>query len=152
MQDSATNNLDYRSIIERDGLIIRLPTGNSMRPMIRPNKDTIVIRKVDRPLKVNDVVFYWNNTEYILHRIVKVKKDGYVIRGDNNIYNEYDIKDKHIIGILSGFYKNDKYIDCEKSFKYKCYVQFNRRTYYIRYLFRILKIKLAKLKKKFKKK
>ncbi|MBQ6702524.1 MAG: S24/S26 family peptidase [Clostridia bacterium] len=152
MHCSQSNTLDYKSILERDGVIIQLPTGKSMKPMLIEKQDTVVIRKVDRKLRANDVVFYLNNAnEYVLHRIIKVKKDGYVIRGDNNAFNEYDITDKHIIGILSGFYKKNKYIDCEKSFKYKCYVQFNRRTYYIRYLFKGLKNFMVRALNKLKK-
>ena len=144
MHCSQSNTLDYKSILERDGVIIQLPTGKSMKPMLIEKQDTVVIRKVDRKLRANDVVFYLNNAnEYVLHRIIKVKKD--------NAFNEYDITDKHIIGILSGFYKKNKYIDCEKSFKYKCYVQFNRRTYYIRYLFKGLKNFMVRALNKLKK-
>ena len=116
-----------------------LTSGISMRPMLREHRDVVVIERVNRPLKVNDVPLYRREgcSHFVLHRIVKIKKDGsFVIRGDNLLTNEYTVKSEDIIGVLKAFYREGKYYDCEKSVKYKLYVFYNRSTFWCRLLWR----------------
>ena len=125
--------IDYETIIQRDGVLAQLTKGFSMMPLIRQNRDTIIVKKLEGLPKENDVLLYKNNMgKYVLHRVIKVLENGYIIRGDNNFFNEYDIENKNIIGVLEGFYRDDKFIDCNKNKLYKIYVQLNRRTYYLR--------------------
>ena len=59
--------------------------------------------------------------KYIMHRVVKVCDDHYVIVGDNLLKKEY-VTDDMICGVLVGFYKKGKkYIDCTSSKKYMIY-------------------------------
>ena len=121
--DNYSQNPDYKTVLEQDGILAQLPLGTSMLPMLKQKRDTVIIEKIKRKPKVNDVVLYQRkNKDYVLHRIIKIKNDSYVIRGDNCFYNEYDITEKDILGILSGFYKDEKYIDCSKNIFYKFYV------------------------------
>ncbi len=122
--------------IEKNGWVLSRPVGVSMKPMLRCYKDPIYVVKPSRPFKVNDVVVYYvgENNQIVMHRIIKVRKNDYVIRGDNCLNNEYGITDDDIFGILEGFYRGERYIDCEKSKPYKVYVFFNRITYYPRFL------------------
>ena len=138
---------DFKTVLEKDGVLAQLPLGTSMLPMLKQKRDTVVIEKLTKKPKVNDVVLYQRkNKDYVLHRIIKIKNDSYVIRGDNCFYNEYDITDNDIIGILSGFYKDEKYVDCSKSIFYKFYVFIWRSSYYLRFFFRKTHIYLAKIK------
>ena len=147
MMNDTSQHKSYKDILNEYGVLAQYPTGYSMYPMLRQNIDTVVIKKIKDKPKENDVVFYLrDNGKYVLHRIIKVKKDGYVIRGDNCFFNEYDIKDRHIIGILEGFYRNDKYIDCKTNKKYKAYVYFYRGTYYIRKFYSRFRSLLSKIK------
>lgn len=140
---------DYRTILENDGVLAQIPVGFSMFPMLRQKKDTVVIEKLTASPTENDVVFYQrDNGKYVLHRIIKVKENGYIIRGDNCFFNEYDVEDRHIIGILKGFYRGEKYIDCKSNFGYKLYVFFNRSTFYIRYALHSVRLILSKIKHK----
>ena len=113
-----------------------LTSGISMRPMLRQHKDIVVIKRTNGRLKKNDVPLYHRNgsDKFILHRILKVTDDGYVIRGDNLFRKEYDIKDEDIVGVLKAFYRGGKYIDCQKSTGYKIYVFLNRASYPVRYI------------------
>lgn len=127
-----------------------LTAGVSMRPMLRQHKDIVVIKRTSGRLKKNDVPLYHRkgSDKYILHRILKVTDDGYVIRGDNLFKNEYDIKDENIVGVLKAFYRGGKYIDCQKSVGYKIYVFINRASYPARYLWRVtVRPFLGKIKK-----
>jgi len=150
---TSNETTDYREILERDGFFMQFPAGVSMRPMLKQGRDTIVIEKLKQSPKENDVVLYQTDAgKYILHRVIKVKDEGYVIRGDNRIKNEYDVKDRHIIGILTGFYRKDKYINCYTNKWYKFYVIFWRNTFFIRVLFmypyRCIRRILSKIKHK----
>ena len=147
--ESHNDITSIKDALEKEGVVITNPMGDSMYPMLAQGKDSIVVKKLCCPPKENDVVLYLRDSgKYVLHRVIKVLPDGYVIRGDNCCGNEYDIKDRHLIGVLVGFYKKDKYVDCEKSKAYKAYIYLNRYTYYIRYPFRKLHVFLAKIKNK----
>ena len=111
----------FEDIIERDGKILYMTHGISMQPMLKECENPVVISKIERKPQKYDVVLYKRGSKYILHRIVKIKNGNYVIRGDNCYNNEYDITDSNIIGVLSGYYKGEKYVDCQKSLRYKIY-------------------------------
>ena len=84
--------------------------------------DNIIVVKNKGRLKKYDVpVYVTKQGKYIMHRIVKVCDDHYVIVGDNLIKKEY-VTDDMICGVLVGFYKDGKkYIDCQNSKAYKLY-------------------------------
>ena len=126
-----------------------LTSGISMRPMLREHRDIVIIERVKRKLKKNDVPLYRraNCDKLVLHRIIKVTDNGYVIRGDNLFTNEYDVTDEDIVGVLKAFYRDGKYYDCATSKLYHIYIILNRIGYPFRYLWRIkTKPFLAKIK------
>lgn len=130
--------------------IYSLTSGISMEPMLRQHRDIVIIKRVNGRLKRNDVPLYRRAgcDRFVLHRILKVTSDGYVIRGDNLYTKEYDVKDGDIIGVLKAFYREGKYYDCEKSRKYKTYVFFMRVSYPLRYIWKFkLRPFLGKIKR-----
>lgn len=130
--------------------IYSLTSGISMEPMLRQHRDIVIIKRVNGRLKRNDVPLYRRAgcDRFVLHRILKVTSDGYVIRGDNLYTKEYDVKDGDIIGVLKAFYRDGKYYDCEKSRKYKTYVFFMRVSYPLRYIWKFkLRPFLGKIKR-----
>lgn len=141
------NEIQYSKIedvLAEDGMIVVSTAGFSMWPMLRERRDLSVIETIRNPLAKNDVVLYKRkNGQYVLHRIIRVHNDIYTMRGDNCTKNEDGIKSEDIIGILKGFYKKDKYIDCKKNLGYKIYVLLCRFTYGIRIpfekLYRLIK-------------
>lgn len=127
-------------IIEEYGFYISTSFGMSMYPMLRDRKDTIIIRKKDTRYEKYDVVLYKRNGKYILHRIIKVLEYGYIIRGDNCYWNEYDIDDKKIIGYLDECYRGETKVNFD-GILYKCYTRSWNLFYPIRYgMFVIRKI------------
>lgn len=111
-----------KEILDTTGTYTGLTSGCSMEPLIHHKKDNIIVVKNKGRLKKYDVpVYVTKSGKYIMHRIVKVCSDHYVIVGDNLLTKEY-VTDDMICGVLVGFYKNGKkYIDCEKSKAYKFY-------------------------------
>ncbi len=121
--------------LEKDGYVLELSVGTSMEPMLKQRREQLLIEKISSPLKNNDVVLYKRDSgQYVLHRIVSKRKSHYIIRGDNRYINE-NVCPNQIIGILKGFYRGDKFIDCKKNAGYVIYVVFWRLTYPFRFLF-----------------
>lgn len=135
-----------KAFIEK-GEIAACTSGTSMYPMLRHRKDTVIIKKPDRDFKKHDVVLYRARSgKLILHRIIKIRPDCLVIRGDNLFNLEY-IEKERIIGVLKEFYRNGKYYSCEASRKYRVYIILNRISYPARRLWRrYLRPVLSKVK------
>lgn len=121
-------------VIKEEGRAVSVPVGKSMWPMLKNRRDHIVIVAITRPLKKYDVPLYRRTKDkYVLHRIIKVRKNGgYVICGDNLWRKEYDVTDEQIVGVLAGFFKAGRYIDCETNKWYHAYVYIWRALYPVR--------------------
>lgn len=109
-------------VLKEDGLFVSTTAGVSMYPMLRNRRDTIVIKPYEGRLRKYDVPLYKRKGAYILHRIVKVFPESYVICGDNCEQKEYDITDAHILGVLVEFYRGDKRINMQ-GLGYKLYAR-----------------------------
>ena len=110
-----------------------------MLPLLRQKKDIIEIRKKEPGrCKKYDVVLYRRNERYILHRILKVLPDSYLIAGDHNTFVETDVTDDMILGVMSKVIRDGKTITPENKL-YKLYVHLWCDVYPIRML--ILKMK-----------
>ncbi len=145
------NNFKSQADYFKNGDLIKGKTiGSSMLPLFRDSMDIVTVKKiVDKP-RVNDVLLYSNTDSngLVLHRLVKIADDGFVIRGDNCFANETNVKYEDIIGVMSGFERNGKYFDCKRSFAYKLYVIYIRFSYPIRKLIAKVKRFLIKLKRR----
>jgi len=147
-QISLENTELVLNALETKGEFNSFTKGPSMRPMLRQGKDIVVITKPSGELKKGDVPLYKrrNYDFLVLHRILKVRDNDYIIRGDNTYSLEHVPKD-YVVGVLKGFYRNGKYYDCNKSRSYKAYVVYNRITYFPRKLWvKKLRPILAKIK------
>ncbi len=113
--------ITYEQELKQNGKIIRTNVGVSMMPLLRQNRDVMIIERVEGRLKRYDVPLYIRaDGQYVLHRIIKVHKDCYDIIGDNCISIERGIKDSQIIGVLTGVIRDGKTITTD-NFTYKLY-------------------------------
>jgi signal peptidase I len=108
--------------LQNGGEIILTVTGNSMCPVLHHGRDRVCLARCSgKPLKKYDIALYKRqNGKYILHRIIAVKRDGYVIAGDNQYVMEYPVLPHQIIGTVKGFWRKEKYISCD-NFLYQAY-------------------------------
>lgn len=84
--------------------------GTSMEPLLKDRTDSVRITSPTKMPRKYDIIFYRrDNGRFILHRIVDVKPDGFVCRGDNHIDNEYPVKFDSIIGIVSDYNSGGKW-------------------------------------------
>ena len=99
--------------------------GVSMMPLLRQGRDLFTIRKKGpERCKVGDVVLYKRSPDqYVLHRIVEVRGDSYVILGDNCVNREYGIKDSDILGVMTGYIRDGK----EHSVTEQAYLDYTAR-------------------------
>ena len=112
----------FEDVIERDGRLVYTNVGDSMYPLIRQDRDLLIIEKTQSRLKKYDVPLYKrDNGQYVLHRVLKVRPDDYVICGDNRYSKEYGITDRHIIGVLTAVVRDGKEIPIT-DWRYRLYV------------------------------
>ena len=98
--------------LKNGGKVRISPKGTSMMPLIREGIDEVELTGLVKKPKKYDIIFYKRKTgEFILHRIIKVKKNSYILMGDNQITLEKGICDDMILAVVSGIYRDKKYVD-----------------------------------------
>ncbi len=114
-------NLDKEQVLNEQGILVSTTSGVSMYPLLRDRRDTVVIKKANGRLKKYDVALYRRGEQYVLHRVIKVLPDSYIIRGDNCEAKEHGITDTQIIGVLHEIYRGEKHLPLTK-LSYRLYV------------------------------
>lgn len=132
--------------LKMGGEVTFKPNGTSMLPMLRPGKDSVTIKRANKLFK-NDVVLYKRmNGQYVLHRIVGKRKDGYVMRGDNQWFFEKGISRQMIIGKVIAFTRNDRRIGC-KNIEYRMYIGLSKALWFFQFMKKVV-LKIIKIIKK----
>ena len=99
----------FEQALDEHGSFVTTAQGVSMMPLIRPGRDLVEItRKGEARCKRYDVVLYRSGDRYVLHRILEVRAEDYVIAGDHQVYKEYGVTDADIIGVLSAVIRKGK--------------------------------------------
>ena len=117
-----------------NGVYMSVTKGSSMRPLFRTNRDVVFLKRCDTEPRKYDVVLYRDCTgKYILHRIVRVYDDAFIIRGDNTFVNER-VSKSGIIAVLTEFNRKGKKYTVESA-GYRIYSRLWNFIYPVRYLF-----------------
>ena len=122
----------FEEYLAEEGKLVYKTRGVSMEPMLRQNRDLVVIEVPDGRLKRYDVAFYRRREAYVLHRVIRVTEDGYRIRGDNT-YSIEIVPESDIIGVLTGFCRKGKEYATDNR-AYRRYVRFWCAIYPVRAL------------------
>ena len=116
------NNSTFEEILEKDGRLIYSNVGDSMLPLIRQGRDLMVIERHCGRLKKYDVPLYRRDSgQYVLHRVVKVRENDYVLCGDNRWQRETGVTDRQILGVLTAVIRDGKEIAVTDR-RYRLYV------------------------------
>lgn len=92
-----------QEVLDSGGEFQLYPRGSSMLPLIREGRDWVMLVQKGKTLHHNDIVLYHRKDgSFVLHRIVKVRSDGYVLCGDNQVQLETGIQDHQIIALVKG--------------------------------------------------
>ena len=98
------------------------PRGISMRPMIEGGRDQVVLSPLPEKLKKYDLPLYRRkNGQFVLHRIVKVCKDGtYTCCGDHQCQLEKGLRHEQMIGLATSYVRKGKKLT-NKNLLYRFY-------------------------------
>ncbi len=113
-------------VLSSGGEFRLFPKGTSMLPLLVQGKDSVVLKRNEGiPAKKHDIAFYRRtNGQFVLHRVMKICKDGsYTMCGDNQYKMEPSVMPNQIIGYVSEIYKGDKPLRF-RSLRYRIYVFF----------------------------
>ncbi len=130
-------------VLREKGVYVGPTVGVSMQPMLKSRRDTIVVRPKSERLKPLDVALYKRGDTYIMHRVIEVYEDGYLIRGDNCYYDER-VLENDVLGVLTEFFHKDKRIDCFNK-KYLRYAKKRVKRYPVRLFFVRVKGKIRRI-------
>lgn len=100
-----------REIAEEGKVVSMLIAGSSMAPFLCHNRDYIYFTKPERELRRGDMVFYQRDSgRYVMHRIYKVKPDGYYMVGDAQTQIEGPLRREQIFAVITQVKRDGKMI------------------------------------------
>lgn len=101
------------------------PSGNSMRPFIEGEKDSVVLAPLNNPPRKGDILLarvqVADRKTFVLHRVLRVEKYEqetiFVLQGDGNLQGEEKCAKEDIIGIVKRIeYPSGKRKICSSAF------------------------------------
>ena len=112
------SQIKFEEVLEKDGELFFTNVGYSMYPLIKQREDILHIIKTD-DYKRGDIILFKSNVDhYVLHRILKIKKDKIITAGDYNYFKDQPITREQVLGKLVTIKKKDgKEIDLSEDKK-----------------------------------
>lgn len=124
----------FEDLLQKDGKLVYKTKGTSMKPMLRQNRDLVIIEVPSSRLQKYDVALYRRGESYVLHRVIGVESDHYRIRGDNT-YAVERVPFGNVIGVLTSFNRKGKtHAVTERGYRF--YARFWNVIYPLRALLR----------------
>ena len=97
----------FEEVLEKDGELYFTNVGYSMYPLIKQREDILRIVETDT-FKKGDIILYKSNVDhYVLHRVLKIKKDKIICAGDYNYFKDQPITKEQVLGLLIEIKKKD---------------------------------------------
>ncbi len=99
-----------RSLIEEGHTATFCVRGNSMRPFLHSDCDSVVLTAVrEEDLRVGDAILAEVSPQrYVLHRLVQRRGDRLTLRGDGNAYGTETCRTSDVIGRVATFIRGRK--------------------------------------------
>lgn len=124
--------------------------GQSMVPLINKD-DKLQMIKIDiKNLQIGDIIVYYNNKNFIGHRIVKIKRNQIITKGDNNPFLDKPLNLNQILGKVTAIEGTYGILDLSTFYmKFITYyfLFYSLTTYYLPVLLRILLAKILRGRK-----
>ena len=112
--DIVDRDSNLENLLAETGKIMWKCRGVSMKPLVRQGRDLIVIERPGMPLEKYDIALYrkdkprdGSKREYVLHRVIDVEDDRYIILGDNCVNLEYVPKEA-VVGKMTARVRGGK--------------------------------------------
>ncbi len=108
----------FETLLQEEGQFFFTNVGYSMYPLIRPREDVLHIVKA-ASFRKGDIALYKDTKgQYVLHRILKIKKGIVTLAGDYNPFLDPRIEESKLLGKLVDITKKGgKKIDLSKDKK-----------------------------------
>ena len=141
--------MTYEEYLDKNGSMTYSNRGISMMPLLKEGRDMFTVRKKgDNRCEKYDVVLYRRPPQsYVLHRVIEVRDEDYVILGDNCINKEYGIKDSDIIGVMTSYVRKGREHSVTET-GYRLYSRFAVYSYPVRRIVKKLRIKAGRMLKR----
>lgn len=136
------NKMTYEAYFAEHETLTYTNMGTSMLPMIKQGRDLFTLKKktAERCKKYDVVLFRSPSGRYVMHRIVEVRENDYVLLGDNCLNKEYGITDADILAVMTEFvHKGKRYSVTDQ--RYLRYAKWRYASYPFRKMLMKLKIK-----------
>ena len=79
-----------------------------MYPLLRNIKDEVTLTPLQRDPAIMDIVLFRYNGIHVLHRIIAIKDDIYIIQGDGNCLPKESCSRQDIVGVVTEIHKDGK--------------------------------------------
>ena len=100
-------------VFEGGGRFRLFPRGSSMLPLIRPEKDSVLLEPPSE-IKKHDILLYRRaNGQFVLHRLMFFEGEDLVMCGDHQVYLERHIPREAVLARVAGIYFDEKYLVSE---------------------------------------
>lgn len=111
------------------------PRGTSMLPLLRQDRDSVILSPLPGKLKKYDLPLYRrDNGQYVLHRIVKAG-EYYTCIGDNQFDLETGLRQEQMIALVTAITRNGREIPVT-DLRYQIYCRFWHYSRPIRHIWR----------------
>jgi len=101
-----------KELTEEGREVSMLIAGSSMSPFLIHERDMIYFKKSDRELKKGDMVFFQRRSgQFIMHRIWKVRPEGYYIVGDAQTQIEGPVERDQIFARITKVRRKGKWLE-----------------------------------------
>ena len=112
----------FEEYLEKNGTLTYSNVGVSMMPLLKQGRDLFTLTKLkkgERPAKYDAVLYRRPPNKYVLHRVIKVLPEGYVIRGDNCVKKEFAVTDNDMLAVMTSFvHKGKEHAVTEPGYKF----------------------------------
>ncbi len=122
--------------------------GESMRPLIRKQKDSVTIEHLNRQLKKGDVVLFMRNDGvYVVHRVYKINGEKIATIGDNCVEFDTPVSASSVMGIAVRLERNGKTFNMDSRL-FRLYGILRMSTRPVRFfLFKLLRLSVKIFKR-----
>ena len=101
------SQIKFENVLEKDGELFFTNVGYSMYPLIKQREDILHIVKIESFKKGDIILFKSDVDHYVLHRVLKIKKDKIITAGDYNYFKDKPITREQVLGLLVDIKKKD---------------------------------------------
>ena len=101
------STVKFEEVLNKDNELYFTNVGYSMYPLIKQREDILHIVKTN-DYKRGDIILYKSKVDhYVLHRILKIRKDKIICAGDYNYFKDQPINKEQVLGLLTEIKKKD---------------------------------------------